>query len=423
MEKPEAAHRGMAGRALEVAAVGIAIALPLWPALLPPLVALLLCCVIWARVTHRSVPGKLTVRSPLFWSALLYGAHVLGLLWSMNMDFAGLDLGIKASLVLFALIAVVGVPQFRSDRPKLAFIGGNAIAVVICVVRAGYRSADLYLHPDPAGTLTNYALSVPFFASDFSTFLHPSYMAMYLTLALMLLARPLGQRTGGKRLRMATALLLVLGIVLCASKAGWIILVLAAIAVLAERWSDRWMRIIVGWGFLAVLLAGITLYFTTDYVHERVGQVLNTFQGSQLQSDAANSTDDRRLVWRTSIAVVAAHPWSGVGTGDVKDELLKTYAKRGYVEPLKKKLNAHDQYLNTGVALGLGGMLLLVLMVIVPTVYAFGQGDVMLASFLLLNALNWTVESMLEVQAGTIFFAFFAWLLTLDPSRTLRSTD
>jgi hypothetical protein len=107
----------------------------------------------------------------------------------------------------------------------------------------------------------------------------------------------------------------------------------------------------------------------------------------------------------------------------VKDELLKTYAKRGYVEPLKKKLNAHDQYLNTGVALGLGGMLLLVLMVIVPTVYAFGQGDVMLASFLLLNALNWTVESMLEVQAGTIFFAFFAWLLTLDPSRTLRSTD
>lgn len=419
----ETAHRVRAGRALEWIATGIAIALPIWPDLLPALVALLLCCVLWARFTGGAVPGKLTVRSPLFWSALLYGAHVLGLLWSANLDFASLDLGIKSSLALFALVAVLGAPRIRGDRPKLAYIGANAIAVVFCVVRACYRSASLYLHQGLSGEPSNYALSVPFFASDFSAFLHPTYMAMYLTLALMLHVHLLHRRAAGKRLAGIVALLLVLGIVLCASKAGWIILVLAAIGALARRRGDRRTRIIVVRGLFALFLTGIALYYTTAYVHERVGQVQNTFKGGQPQNDATNSTNDRRLVWRAASAVVAAHPWTGVGTGDVKDELLKTYAERGYVEPLKKKLNAHDQYLNTGVALGLGGILLLFLMIIVPSWHAFKQGNMMLVSFLLLNALNWTVESMLEVQAGTLFLSFFAWLLTLDPSRTLQPTD
>jgi hypothetical protein len=90
-----------AGRAMEVAAMGIAIALPLFPALLPILVVLLLCSAIWARATPGLVPRKLTARSPLFWSAALYGAYMVGLLWSSNMEFAGLDLGIKSSLAPF----------------------------------------------------------------------------------------------------------------------------------------------------------------------------------------------------------------------------------------------------------------------------------------------------------------------------------
>lgn len=414
---------GVSGRSMEWITVLIAIALPLRPSVLPLLVALLLCCAMWARVTHRSVPGKLTARSPLFWSAALYGAYLLGLLWSTNMDFAGLDLGIKSSLALFALLPIIGTPSIRSIRPKYAFIGANAVIVVICLARAAFRSIELYLHAGPQAHPDGYALSLPFFASGFSAFLHPTYMAMYLTLALMLLARMQAGRAGDERLTTVTALLLVLGIVLCASKAGWIILVLAGFGLLAERWSERRMRRTVGWGLLAVFLVGTTLYFTTAYVHERIGQVLNVFQGSVPRIDASNSTDDRRLVWDAASAVVASHPWTGVGTGDVKDELLKTYADRDYVEPLRKKLNAHDQYLNTGVALGIGGILLLLVMVIVPMMSAFRRGDIMLVSFLLLNAFNWTVESMLEVQAGTIFFAFFAWMLTQDETRTSRPTD
>lgn len=176
-------------------------------------------------------------------------------------------------------------------------------------------------------------------------------------------------------------------------------------------------------GLVGSFLLGLVLYSTTDYVHERVGQVVNALVGDAPTEDAANSTDDRRLVWRAAGALISEQPWFGVGTGDVKDEMLRAYAERGYVDPLTKKLNAHDQYLNTAVALGLAGAAILILMIVVPLVFAFRQKDKLLIYFLLLNSLNWLVESMLEVQAGVMFFAFFAWLYTLDERRTLPPTS
>lgn len=409
---------GMTGRTMGLLAAALAFALPLWPAVLPVLVFLLLCCSVRARLVRQAAPGRSGMGSPLFWSAMLYAAYLIGLLWTVNMDFAGLDLGIKSSLALFALLPLIGVPTFSGDLAKRAFILSNVIAVLCCLVRALFRAMDQVVHLQPNETVSGYTLSVPFFASGFSAFLHPTYMAMYLTFAFILLVqRPLTATTD-VRWRAVQVFLLVLGVVLCASKAGWIILLLTIGGMLAGGRYERHMRRTIAWGLAAAMIGGAALYFTTDYVQERVGQVVDTFRKDDLDPQASNSTDDRRLVWTAAMALLEEHPWTGAGTGDVKDALLQAYAERGYAEPLRKKLNAHDQYLNTGVALGLGGLFVLVAMVVVPTLFAIRRRNILLVHFLLLNALNWTVESMLEVQAGTIFFAFFAWLLTLEETRS-----
>lgn len=350
---------------------------------------------------------------------ILYMFHLVGLLWTSNMDFAGLDLGIKAPLLVFPLIYLFGRPLQDTGKVQRWFVFANALAVVICLIRALFTvGMELFGNGSHEGAvLSGFALSVPFFSSDFSLFLHPTYMAMYLTLALLMLFRPEADQPWGSRFSLGAAMLLLLGVVLCASKAGWLLLFVAGVGMLAERWSDRRMRRMVSWGLAVAFMSGVALYLGTDYVHERVDQVVHVFKDGSPGDQAANSTDDRRLVWRAAQEQVAAHPWLGVGTGDVKDELMKAYAVRGYVEPLRKKLNAHDQYLNTAVALGGGAALMLLLMIILPTVSAFRNRNLLMASFLLLNALNWTVESMLEVQAGVLFFAFFAWLLTMECSR------
>ena len=404
---------------MALSAVALAICLPLAPNLVPLLMAALAISAIWP-VQGRWERHALRPDSPLLWMFLLYLFHLIGLLWTTNMSFAGLDLGIKAPLLVFPLIYVFGQPLRDAENVQRWFIGANALAVVLCLVHAVSTVAgNLGGGGAHQGTaLSGFALTVPFFSSEFSLFLHPTYMAMYLTLALLFLARPEVNRPWSACLTGTAGILLLLGVVLCASKAGWLLQFMAGLGTLAERWSERSTRRIVAWGLSAALITGLALYLGTDYVHERVGQVVQTLKEESPNDQASNSTDDRRLVWRAAAAVVADHPWTGVGTGDVKDELLKVYAERGYAEPLRKKLNAHDQYLNTAVALGFGGMALLLLMIVVPTVFAARRRHVLLFSFLLLNGLNWLVESMLEVQAGVVFLAFFAWLLTPEGSRT-----
>lgn len=413
-------------RAMPVAAVIFAVCLPLAPNIAPVALVALALSAIWPGTSSRSV-RKLRPTGPLLWMGILYLLHLIGLIWTTNMDFAGLDLGIKAPLLVFPLIYLFGRPLANTFQVQRWFVGANAVALVFCVLRACYTLVTnlINTHGQPGPSMSGFAMSVPFFSSDLSFFLHPTYMAMYLTLALLLLLRYEVHGPWPKRLSGVIGFLLLLGIVLCASKAGWALLFVAGIGLLAERWHDRAMRRMVMWGLLAALTAGVALYAGTDYVHERVDQVVHTFREDAPSDQAANSTDDRRLVWKAATELVALHPLLGSGTGDVKDELLRVYAERGYVEPLRKQLNAHDQYLNTAVALGIGTALILLLMILVPTVSAFRKRDLIMAYFLLLNALNWTVESMLEVQAGVLFFAFFAWLLAMkgSPSSPPRTSS
>ena len=196
--------------------------------------------------------------------------------------------------------------------------------------------------------------------------------------------------------------------VLSASKAGWFVLVLLFILLAVSRSHGehvrRWARIAI----VVSLVLGGMLFIGTEFVRERIMQVVHAVSGSR--SDVANSSNDRLQVWDAALTLIREHPVLGAGTGDVKDVLLDQYAAKGYLEPLEKQLNAHDQFLNTGVALGVGASILLLVMLLLPMFTAQRAGRWVPAIFLLITFLNWTVESMLEVQAGVMFFAFFTWL-------------
>lgn len=411
MDAPEAiGTAGPPARVMNALLVAFAIALPLLPAALPVLLVALVATQAWAFVAGPRVRRRFSWSSPLPWMLLFYLAHVLGLLWTTNVDFAGLDLGIKAPLLVFPVLFLLGGPVADVRGALRAFVLANTVAVLVCLVRAIVRAVVYVSQVGPGEVLSGYTLSVPFFASDLAFFMHPTYMAMYLTLALVLLTRPAvcGAWPAGRR--WALGAVLVAGVVLCASKAGWLVLLVLGMLFLMEHRKDRRMRRTILAGLLVAIAAGIVLFATNAYVHERVMQVVDTLHEEAPTPDAANSTDDRRLVWHAAWPVAKAHAWTGVGTGDVKDELLRSYAAHGYVEPLRKQLNAHDQYLNTVVALGIGGVALLLAMVLVPLWTAIRRKEGLLLAFLLLNALNWTVESMLEVQAGVMFLGFFTWL-------------
>ena len=55
-------------------------------------------------------------------------------------------------------------------------------------------------------------------------------------------------------------------------------------------------------------------------------------------------------------------------------------------------------------------------MLLVPLWHAVRTGRQELIALLILAFLNWSVESMLEVQAGVVFFVLFAAILSDPPS-------
>jgi O-antigen ligase len=158
-----------------------------------------------------------------------------------------------------------------------------------------------------------------------------------------------------------------------------------------------------------IFYAGYNFLPTITARFKRAEAVLSEQKKSSPETMESNS--ERLVVWKAAIEVIKENPVFGVGTGDVKDALLSEYQKENRVMVYNMRLNAHNQYLQTYIALGIFGALLLVIYLVVPAWFALRKIHFIYFSFLAVFAFNILVESMLEVQAGVIYYAFFNSLL------------
>jgi O-antigen ligase len=117
------------------------------------------------------------------------------------------------------------------------------------------------------------------------------------------------------------------------------------------------------------------------------------------------------VIWKSAVEIIRENLLLGVGTGDVKDALLQRYKKNNLTKILSMRLNAHNQYLQTFVTIGISGFLVLVIMLLAPAISALRKADFIYFIFLAIIGINILVESMFEVQAGVIFYAVFNAIL------------
>lgn len=405
---------------LSIAVMLFAAALPFALRALPVLIGLVGLAVVVLRWKQgRGEWPTFSLASAWPWMALFYLVHLMGMGWTTNTDFGSFDLEVKVAFLLFPLMFWL-LPrniQFRPTKAWRAFAWSSAASVLVCLLAAGWRFAhEWYLRgqgllpEDPAWT--NH-----FFESRFALFLHPSYMAMYLCFALATVQQVgLGDRVASW-VKWALLGLLVVGVILCNSKMGWLTLAVVIGLAMLDEWKDvrtRKRLIIlsgVGLGLFFVLFAA----FPT--VSGKVTQAISATGAIDPTSDQSSAL--RRMVWDAATDLFLEQPTHGVGTGDIKDELSEIYHAKGYVHAEAKHMNAHSQYLQTAAALGLLGLLSLLAMLLVPLYRAFRIRDRHAMVFWLIILLNWSVESMAEVQAGVLFTAFFAWILE-DRRQDLR---
>jgi len=347
--------------------------------------------------------------------AALYLLYGIGLLYSKNLDYGLFDLEVKMSLFIFPVIIstvrdeVLSVSMAR--KILWAFVFGVTASM------AGCYSQAIYFY------LQNGSLEV-FYYSSLSPLIHPSYMAMYVCFSLAILFYYLhkGIITGYARKTMVFLLIIIFEvfIIMLSSKAGIlgfaIVLALFTGYLLFEQ--RQWIRGTITGALLAASF--VTLFVTFPLSSERFEQTRDALEQADVNADkVANSTGERILIWWYSFEITNDNFLVGVGSGDVKDHLLAKYQEKEMDNALLLSLNAHNQYLQSMIALGIVGLIALLLTIVLPALYSVEQKHYLYLIFLILIGFNFLFESMLETQAGVVFYAFFnAYLFAIkkDPA-------
>jgi O-antigen ligase len=346
-------------------------------------------------------------KSPLFWGLpLLYLWHLVGLIWTENFKYAGLDLEIKAAFLLLPLIIGTLVISERNYRTTLCgFIAGCLTASLILLVHAALKFNETGLH-------------TAFFYIDYSSLLmHPTYISMYLNMAILFLFHLMNGSTEKWNLKFYSALILFFFIQLLllsartAQAVALLTFVVAAFLYLRKGELLRLKRL----HSIVILCFTLLSYFALQSINNRFNQVENAMT-TTISVDAVpeyNSTTGRLEIWRESMEILRGNWLIGTGTGDVKDELIKTYEKHQFSYALDKKLNAHNQFLQVWLALGIVGLFLLMGIVAFPFFKWNTSEQPLFALFSSVIILNAMTESILEVQKGVMFFCFVYCILAV----------
>ncbi|MFC2101763.1 O-antigen ligase family protein [Bacteroidota bacterium] len=365
----------------------------------------------WAAELRLWAKLKRTLQEPrrqrLLLFTVIYLVYLTGLLYTSNKEYAEFDITVKLSLLVFPLLfATIDGRVFsflRINYIFLTYIAGCLAASIACLTNAAIQY----------GETGNPAL---FFYTSLSIFHHSGYLAMFINFAIVLvvyLTFNYLQLFKQWHLGLITLLLIFfnLMVVLLSSKMGilslLVIYLLMALIFFFSR-PKRKKAILP----LAMMATVILLMVSLPQTMERVERGTDVVENmDSVKADHEESTGERVLVWRSAWNIIKQHPLIGVGTGDVKDALMEEYASKGIKYAFSRNLDAHSQYLQTYLSVGLPGFLLLVTMLVWPAIIAFSRKDYIYFFFLLLFGMNLLTESMFENQAGVVFYAFFNALM------------
>lgn len=374
----------------------IAFCLPLFPKLLPALI------IVWFITWFIDEPvgnkvDRIGSNKFIWWFMAFYLMHMVAMFYSSNKPSGWFDLEVKTSLWLFPVL-FAGASRLiheKLDQVFHAFIVGCIVASLYCLWHVFQTNDSITID-----SITYTRLSV---------LLHPAYFAMYISIAM---AYMMFQLTGSKHkstiniLFYFFCLLFFASIIyLLSSKAGIFSAFLAIILPLLFQMNKK-KRLI----YLGVIVISSFILLIGVLNNSRFSAMLHAQQEAAETHTTGESTALRLLIWQATLDIIIEQPLLGVGTGDIKDELTNRYEELNITSAATEKLNVHNQFLETWLGQGIIGISLLLIIFYSAATTASKQKDMLMVSFLIIMTFNFFFESMLNTQAGVVFFAFMSGL-------------
>jgi len=332
---------------------------------------------------------------------ILYVVHLFGLLYTSNFNYAFFDLEIKLSMFLIPLTLWLR-SDFYSNKQNLiiqSLIYGSLISFIINIIHAYFKYR---IKPD----------IIYFYYAELSP-IHPSYMSLYISLALIGILY-LGSKAisfnvkRGQAIGIILFIILLIYLFLLSSKGGIMIFTFSILIYITAQYIHKIrIKYLIGIS-LIIIIAPIFLINSVPKVKYRFqGMISAVKHANEANLDSQESSMERVAIFATSSKFAYQCLPFGVGTGDTKDEITKNYKNLGSKTMDERYLNAHNQYLQTTITLGIFGLASLLLILVSGFRDAIKKKNLLFFIFMILISFNMLFESMLEQQAGVIFITLF----------------
>lgn len=335
--------------------------------------------------------------------AALYLIAVFGYFLSEHTAEALRDLNIK----LYILLIPVYFTLFgRVPRQAMVFI--LRLFVLACLL-FGIVALVLALYDY---VTTGEAHFYYKYLVDF-TFIHPSYIAMFMVFSMIILSEELivqwSKMSMNRRLLYGAILLFFMLFVLLLTAKMAIASMFLALTIAFIVWGKKH----IGWRKTAMvaIMGNIVLFLAMmalPYTRQRMVMLLH-----YNEVNYTNSVDSREEIWKAAMQLGRSHMLTGVGSGDAQALLIEQYRINGFETGVREKYNAHSAYLQVYVETGLIGLMAFLAFFAALLYLAWRDGHVLWGAFLLLFMINIATESMFKTQSGVVFFSFFNALLGL----------
>jgi O-antigen ligase len=363
----------------------------------------------------------------LFLIIFFYFFHLLSLLFTENLRPGVFDIEVKLSFLLIPLF-LTGIPKNSIDLDKIlnSFIIGTLVAAILCFFIAIWNSLDfdsgkIIFNVQPGA---NYWENF-FLYNRFSVFHHPSYFAMFILFTLAIgfyYLKSNNKSLFGNRFILITMVFLSITLFLLSSRAGllaWFILIITFGLTFIQKRTRKSYRFAIPF---VILLGVFSLLLINISRYNNVKEEFKVYE-NYTQESLRSSIGTRIVLWEEAVQIIKRNFFLGVGQGDIKMELHHRTNKKGYSQIVERNYNIHNQFLETFVGLGIGGIILLVLMLFGPILRLSGKFLELFIYFIIIITVNLVFESMFNLIAGVFFFAFFYCLFILFMNRVPKKSD
>ena len=341
-----------------------------------------------------------TYNKSLLLILIFFLIHIISILYSSNKGIAFFDIEVKLSIFLFPILFLFTNRYFTKIyiiTLKLFFFISSFFSTLLLLIAL--------VNIINGGTIHDITYS------NFSILLHPSYFAIYNVFAIII-GTSLTKQTNkqNKLLYNISQVLIITSIFFSNSKSGILSLLIISLYISIKYLYNK-SKVVTILSIIFILIISIYTVNTNSRLKTMLNVTSNYKEIINNPNTYKESTGLRILSWNAAINLIKQNPIVGVGNGDIKPELFKEYEHLGYNKNIEIKMNVHNQFLETWLGQGIIGLIIMMLMFIIPFLSAIKEKDYVLQSFLILIFINFLFESILNTQAGTIFFGFFYSLL------------